>query len=454
MRPPRRKGIQTRRRARAGRNPRARRARGRRGARRGAGATGRAQAGLRGFRQATILAVAITALMVMVLAPEGDAAAPTQEPQTGQAEEGELPDTVAIIEEVAVEDLQVEPEVADPDTVPAAALGEARETIQELWVTFLGNLPRLGVVLGVFLLAWVIVAVARPLLRRAVRGWDRGHAAVILFSLSVWLLAIGIAVSVLAGDVRALIGSIGLVGLALSWALQTPIESFSGWLLNSFRGYYRVGDRVAVGEVYGDVYRIDALTTTVWEYGGTDREVSVAAEQPTGRLITFPNSEILAGSIVNYTRDFPYVWDEIAVPVGNRSDLVYAQRVIGGVAREVLGDVMVEPAARYEEILRGARLETEVSREPQTFVDFDDSWTNVVVRYLVPARERRKWKSLLTERIAAETNRPEHDGRIISVTPRRQVQFVDPDGMPYALTSGDGGETVDRQGDGREVRDS
>jgi small-conductance mechanosensitive channel len=450
MRPQRKKGIQTRRRPRAGRNRRAQR--GRRGVRGGAGATGRAQAGLRGFRQATILAVAITALIVMVLAPDGDAAAPAQEGEPAQVEEGELPDTVAIIEEVAVEDLQVEEEPADPDTIPGAALGEARETIQDLWVAFLGNLPRLGVVLGIFLLAWIIVALGRPVLQRVVRGWDRGHAAVILFSLSVWLLAIGIAVSVLAGDVRALIGSIGLVGLALSWALQTPIESFSGWLLNSFRGYYRVGDRVAVGEVYGDVYRIDALTTTVWEYGGADRQVGVAAEQPTGRLITFPNSEILAGSIVNYTRDFPYVWDEIAVPVGNRSDLGYAQRVIGDVAREVMGDAMAEPAARYEEILRAARLETTVSPEPQTFVDFDESWTSVIVRYLVPARERRKWRSELTERIAAETRRSEHDGRIISVTPRRQVQFVGPDGMPYALAARADEDGVDSGGDAGDVR--
>jgi len=170
----------------------------------------------------------------------------------------------------------------------------------------------------------------RPVVRRVTRGWERANALGVLLSLSIWLLALGIAVSVIAGDIRALIGSIGLVGLALSWALQTPIESFTGWLLNSSRGYYRVGDRIAVGEIFGDVYRIDALTTTVWEYGGPDRAggAMVTAEQPTGRLITFPNNEVLAGSIVNYTRDFPYVWDELTVPVGNRSDLDYAMEVL------------------------------------------------------------------------------------------------------------------------------
>ena len=78
-------------------------------------------------------------------------------------------------------------------------------------------------------------------------------------------------------------GRSGLVGLALSWALQTPIESFTGWLLNSFQGYYRVGDRIEVADVFGDVAEIDLLTTTVWELGGPQRTGFIHAEQPTGR---------------------------------------------------------------------------------------------------------------------------------------------------------------------------
>jgi small-conductance mechanosensitive channel len=64
-----------------------------------------------------------------------------------------------------------------------------------------------------------------------------------------------------------------------------------------------VGDRIAVGDVFGDVYRIDVLTTTVWEAGGPGKPVSAA--QSTGALITFPNWEVLRSNIINYSRDFP-----------------------------------------------------------------------------------------------------------------------------------------------------
>src|SRR5690606_20504185 len=132
-------------------------------------------------------------------------------------------------------------------TLLAAARAEAEGTVRRLWYGFLSNLPKFLVAIFVLLLAGASVRIVRPILRRVLGQWERASAATAVLGIAIWLLAIGIAVSVLAGDVRALVGSLGLVGLALSWALQTPIESFTGWLLNSFQGYYRVGDRIAVG---------------------------------------------------------------------------------------------------------------------------------------------------------------------------------------------------------------
>ncbi len=418
----------------------ARRTAGRRTSRRrrlrGAGAQQGARSRLRGFRQATILAVAITAFLLILFGwdEEGEASGVQDTPVAAQdtpAAERDTPDTVAVIEPIAVEDLlEAEEDDAPPlraDTLVRVAVEEARDVVRGLWFGFLGHLPRFLLALATLFLAWLLVRLMRPALRRLLGHWERGNATVVLFGIATWLLAIGIAVSVIAGDVRALLGSLGLIGLALSWALQTPIESFTGWLLNSFRGYYRVGDRVAVGEVFGDVYQIDPLTTTVWEIGSPGRGF-VNAEQATGRLITFPNSEVLGGSIVNLTRDFPYVWDEITQPVGNRSDMDYAARVLLDVAKRVLGDQMAGPAEQYERILAAARLEGAVAREPQLFLSLDDSWTNVSIRYLVPARERRRWQSELANAIITEMARPEHEKRIISVFPRRQIQFIGPDG--------------------------
>ena len=303
---------------------------------------------------------------------------------------------------------------------PSASLEQATTTIRDLFQTGYGLLPKILIALGVLLLAALIANLARAVLRKFLGHWARTDAIAALFKIAIFLLAIAIGLTIVAGDIRALLGSIGLVGLALSWALQTPIESFTGWLLNSFRGYYRVGDRIEVGDVFGDVYKIDVLTTTVWEAGGPGK--AVAGAQPTGAMITFPNWEVLRSNIVNYSRDFPYVWDEITVGVTNESDLAYAMRVFQETATRTLGEMMREPAARYRELLKEERLAFEVDEEPAVFLSARDAWTDCTIRYLVPARARRRWATTLFLAITAETQKPEHQGKIIGSYPRTEVR--------------------------------
>lgn len=383
---------------------------------------------LRGFRQATVLAVAITSLIVF-LVPESDA-------EVAQAaQQQSVVDTLATTDAVPFDSAEVESPVEErapelrADSLARETTTRARKAFEDIITVFVRGLPKLIVALLILLVAWIVVRVLRPLVRRVLGGWERGEALTALFGIAVWLIAVSIAVGVLAGDFRALLGSLGLVGLALSWALQTPIESFTGWLLNSFQGYYRVGDRIAVGDVFGDVFEIDFLTTTVWEYGGPERPPSyIRAEQATGRLITFPNNEVLTGSIVNYTRDFDFVWDELSVAIAPESDLTYAAEVTRAVAGDLLRDYMEAPAARYREILRRAGLPSEVPGEPTLYFSMSDWSTDITIRYLVGARERRTWKSKLVARIIEVYGKQEHSDKIISIYPRQQLQLVKPDG--------------------------
>lgn len=304
---------------------------------------------------------------------------------------------------------------------PGDAVAQGVDTVRDLLLAFYAILPKL--LIALLLLGAAIVA-GKALtwaLRRTFHQWERGVAVAALARIILYLLAIAAGLSVIAGDARALLGSVGLVGLALSWALQTPIESFTGWLLNSFRGYYKLGDRIEVGEVFGDVYRIDVLTTTVWEAGGPGK--AVAGAQPTGAMITFPNWEVLRSNIVNYSRDFPYVWDEITIAVANESDLAYTTEVLQGTARDVIGETMAEAAAQYESLLRQARLAFNVVREPQVFLSLTDSWTDCTIRYLVHARERRRWSTDLILALTAETAKLEHADRILPAYPRSEISL-------------------------------
>jgi small conductance mechanosensitive channel len=351
-----------------------------------------------------MLAVAVTGILLLLW--EGaDGAAASAQALAEQAQPGELPQAPAD---------------------PGEAVAQATDTIRDLAFGFWAVLPKIVIAAALLLLAAGLVRLVRPLLRRAFGRWEQGEATAALAGVLVWLLALGAALSVLAGDVRVLVGSVGLFGLALSWALQTPIEGFSAWLMNSFKGYYRVGDRIAVGEVFGDVIDIDFLTTTVWEAGGPEKPVRGA--QPTGALVTFPNAAILREDVVNFTRLFPYVWDEVTVSLANRSDLDYALAVFEKTAAAVLGASTDKVEEHYGSVLARAGVSLEAGIEPRAFATAQETWVDVTVRYLAPARERRRWASALTLELLAQTERPEHAGRIVQAMPLAEVHLAGTDG--------------------------
>lgn len=356
-----------------------------------------------------MLAVTMTALLLMLFGTEAELTA---------AEDNEVTRDAAMAETSEVTDDTADMALMDT----GEAIDRATSTLGDLVWTMYGMLPRLAIAVVLFLLAWALSALVQAVLRRMLADWRRVDALATLLRLAFFLIAGAVALATMAGDARALLGSVGLIGLALSWALQAPIESFTGWLLNAFRSYYRVGDRIAVGEVFGDVYKIDLLTTTVWEAGGPGKPV--AGEQPTGALITFPNWEVLRSNIINYSRDFPYVWDEIAIGIAYESDLPYTVSVIESVARKLVGPRMAGPIEQYQELLRIARVAYEVEELPKSFLSQRESWIDCTIRYLVPMRQRRVWATELLIALTTEIAKPEHAGRIVGAYPRQELRIL------------------------------
>ena len=296
--------------------------------------------------------------------------------------------------------------------------------------SFIEFLPKLLTALLILVLAQVVIQLSKIVLTRILGRFESSYAIVQLLSLFLNIIAVLAALSVLVGRVSSFVTSLGLIGLGITWALQTPIVCFTGWILINIKRYYRVGDRIKVNEIYGDVSQIDFLNTTVWEYGST----WFTAEQPSGRLITIPNSVVLQGAVINYTRDFEFVWDEITVSMSYESDLAFTKETVMSVARRILGDSMAFPIKQYREILAKSHIDYRISEEPEIFLTFEDSWMNIYLRYLVGARDRRAVKTEILEAIFYEFGKPENIDRIKPVYPRSQIQRIDGSGMPVDVS--------------------
>ena len=202
--------------------------------------------------------------------------------------------------------------------------------------------------------------------------------------------------------------SLGLVSLIFGFALQTVLSSFIGWIYILVRQPYRIGDRVRIGDATGDVIDVGYLDTTLWEFGGE----YLSTDHPSGRLIKFPNSNVLSSSVYNYSWPlFPYVWNEIKFNIAYESDLEFVERVMQETAAEEIGKVMMERVKTYRELLEHTPIDKlEVREYPSVqFRVSDNTWLEAIVRYLVEPKQAGRVKTKLIkkmlEKLSAEPDK-------------------------------------------------
>lgn len=197
--------------------------------------------------------------------------------------------------------------------------------------------------------------------------------------------------------------SLGLISLILGFALQTPITSFIGWIYLMVRAPYRVGDRIKIGDATGDVIDVSYFDTTLWEFGGR----YLSTDHPTGRIVTFPNSEVLSSAVWNYTWPvFPYVWNEIKFHIAYDSDLEFVATSMQQVAEEEVGPFMMERIRVYRELLAQTPVdELQVREHPAVlFRVSDNTWLEAIVRYLVHPKEAGSVKTRMIKKLLNKLN--------------------------------------------------
>lgn len=186
---------------------------------------------------------------------------------------------------------------------------------------------------------------------------------------------------------------LGALSVGIGFALREVIQSLLGWLTISFWGLYKPGERIQMGGVMGDVIDINPLITTVMECGGW-----VRADLYNGRLVRLSNSLVFKENILNYTANFPFVWDEIVIPVRTSSDYRLARSLIEEAGKTLLTDITDDARAAWHKFshqypVEDARLDSMVT------MSFDSNYIEFTLRYVVNYRARRSTRSLLFARI-------------------------------------------------------
>ncbi|MFB6156825.1 MAG: mechanosensitive ion channel family protein [Haloferacaceae archaeon] len=190
--------------------------------------------------------------------------------------------------------------------------------------------------------------------------------------------------------------SLGVVGFAVTFALQQPLLSLLAWVYIMVSRPYAVGDRVQVGDARGDVISVDFLVTTIWAIDGD----LVSTNQPSGRVVTVPNSVVLSSEVTNFGgAGIPHVWNELSIQVAYETDLAFARGLMVEEADDLLGDEMAARIAEYRDHLAETPVELEVQDRPTVNVIQGESWVELRLRYLVHPRRGTRVRNELYRRV-------------------------------------------------------
>lgn len=211
----------------------------------------------------------------------------------------------------------------------------------------------------------------------------------------------------------------GLLSAGVAFALQNVLGSFAAWIGILAGKVFRVGDRVMMGGVKGDVIDVSPMRTTIMEMGSPgaeqDSDVWVRARQYTGRVVTVSNKAFFDEPIYNYSKEFDYIWEEIMLPLAydtnwerGRDILLEETEAATREFRDSSAQALSHMAQRY--LVHRSELDL------QTFVRLTDNWIELTARFVIPVRSARRIKSDVSERtlrryaeenisIASATNR-------------------------------------------------
>lgn len=194
----------------------------------------------------------------------------------------------------------------------------------------------------------------------------------------------------------------GVAGAGIAFALQEVIASIAGWLAVSFGGYYSSGDRIQLGGIRGDVIDIGVLRTTLMECGQW-----VNGDLYNGRIVRVANSFVFKEPVFNYSAHFPFLWDEVMVPIKYGCDYRMARKIIETVAEEVVGEYARSARQAWVDVVSKYMIE-DAKVDPVVTMVANQNWIEFTLRYVVDYKLRRATKDRIFTRVLEEIDKT-HD---------------------------------------------
>lgn len=278
------------------------------------------------------------------------------------------------------------------------------------WTTLYPLMSKLTLVVLAFFIIMTIVYILKSRINTLVEESTTRYKIRKAVTLVAYFIFVIFAIATFKKDMSGFAVAIGVIGGGIAFALQEVIISIAGWLAITFSSFYRVGDRIKIGSIYGDVIDIGILRTTLMECGEW-----VQSDLYNGRIVRVANSFIFKDPVYNYSGEFPFLWDEITLPVRYGSSIEYTRQTLQSIAVEVVGDFTASVAKSWKNLAKTYAVE-DATIEPMVTIVATDNWVAFTLRYVVDFKKRRSTRDRIYTRFLQEVDKSNKQIQMSSAT--------------------------------------
>jgi hypothetical protein len=168
---------------------------------------------------------------------------------------------------------------------------------------------RLGIVIGLLLAVWVLAEVWRRAVLRYVHEPRRRYQLLLVRTILMWAVIIAIVGLSFVTEISSFATFAGLITAGVAVAMQSVLVSIVGYFFLIGKYGIRVGDRVQIGAVVGEVMDLGLVRMHLMEYHDQ------GPLGPTGRVVAFPNLIVFqaTGGLFKQMPGVNLSWHEISL---------------------------------------------------------------------------------------------------------------------------------------------
>jgi small-conductance mechanosensitive channel len=179
-------------------------------------------------------------------------------------------------------------------------------------------------------------------------------------------------------------------------AMQSVLVSIVGYFFLIGKYGIRVGDRVQIGEVTGEVIDLGLVRMYLMELGAK------GTAGPTGRVVAFANSVVfqVSSGLFKQIPGVNFGWREMVLTLPPGADVTATKEKLVAAVTEALKDYHGEILRQTKEIARTTRSSSAGDAQPQVQLHFSVTGVEAHVRYPVHLQHAAEIDERVTQALA------------------------------------------------------